>query len=85
MTYVKNARTPTLLLQGDADETDPIGQSQQFYRGLKRYGVETDFVIYPREPHGLREEKHLVDRLNRVVAWFDKYLKGAAGGTAQQP
>jgi len=76
ITHVKNARTPTLLLQGADDETDPIGQSQQFYRGLKRYGVETDFVVYPREPHGFREEKHLIDRLNRILAWYDKYLTG---------
>lgn len=74
ITFVKNVKTPTLLLQGEADETDPIGQSQQFYRGLKRYGVDTDFVVYPREPHGLREERHLVDRLNRVIKWFDTYL-----------
>ena len=75
MTFVKNVKTPTLLLQGEDDTTDPIGQSQQFYRGLKRYNVESDFVVYPREPHGLREEKHLIDRLNRVVAWFDRYIK----------
>jgi dipeptidyl aminopeptidase/acylaminoacyl peptidase len=82
---VKNVRTPTLLVQGEADETDPIGQSQQFYRGLKRYGVDSEFVIYPREPHGLREEKHLVDRLNRVVAWYDKYLKASPAATAGRP
>ena len=52
MSYVKNVKTPTLLLQGEADTTDPIGQSQQFYRGLKRYGVDSDLVLYPREPHG---------------------------------
>jgi dipeptidyl aminopeptidase/acylaminoacyl peptidase len=85
VTFVKNVRTPTLLLQGEADETDPIGQSQQFYRGLKRYGVDSEFVIYPREPHGLREEKHLVDRLNRVVAWYDKYLKASPAATAGRP
>jgi dipeptidyl aminopeptidase/acylaminoacyl peptidase len=50
ITFVKNVRTPTLLLQGESDLTDPIGQSQQFYRGLKRYGVATDFVVCPREP-----------------------------------
>jgi dipeptidyl aminopeptidase/acylaminoacyl peptidase len=83
MTFVKNAKTPTLLLQGEDDTTDPIGQSQQFYRGLKRYGVESDFVLYPREPHGLREEKHLLDRLTRIVAWYEKYLKTAATSTAQ--
>jgi dipeptidyl aminopeptidase/acylaminoacyl peptidase len=68
MTFVKNVKTPTLLLQGEDDTTDPIGQSQQFYRGLKRYGVESDLVLYPREPHGLREEKHLLDRLTRILA-----------------
>ena len=77
MTFVKNARTPTLLLQGEDDTTDPIGQSQQFYRGLKRYGVVSDLVLYPREPHGLREEKHLIDRLTRILAWYDTYLKPA--------
>ena len=70
--------------QGEDDETDPIGQSQQFYRGLKRYGVDSEFVLYPREPHGLREEKHLLDRLNRIVAWYDKYLKPRSPSTAQQ-
>ena len=75
ITYVKNAKTPTLILQGDADVTDPIGQSQQLYRGLKRYGVETDFVVYPREGHGFREEKHLIDRLYRIISWYDAHLK----------
>jgi dipeptidyl aminopeptidase/acylaminoacyl peptidase len=83
ITYVRNARTPTLLLQGDDDLTDPIGQSQQFYRGLKRYGVESDFVRYPREGHGLREEKHLLDRLTRIIAWYDKYLKPTQRPTSQ--
>ena len=72
---LKNAKTPTLILQGDADPVDPLGQSQELYRGLKRYGVETELVVYPREPHGFHEEKHLLDRLNRILAWYDKYLK----------
>jgi dipeptidyl aminopeptidase/acylaminoacyl peptidase len=75
MTFIKNARTPTLILHGENDRTDPIGQSQMLYRALKRYGVESEFVVYPREPHGLQEEKHLIDRLNRIVRWFDAHLK----------
>jgi dipeptidyl aminopeptidase/acylaminoacyl peptidase len=74
--HLKNAKTPTLVLQGDADTIDPLGQSQELYRGLKRYGVESELVVYPREPHGFHEEKHLLDRLNRILAWYDKYLKG---------
>jgi dipeptidyl aminopeptidase/acylaminoacyl peptidase len=72
--YIKNAKTPTLILQGEADTTDPLSQSQMLYRGLKRYGVPTEFVVYPREPHGLREEKHVADRYRRSVAWIEKYL-----------
>jgi dipeptidyl aminopeptidase/acylaminoacyl peptidase len=63
ITYIKNAKTPTLILQG-----------QILYRGLKRYKVPAEFVVYPREPHGLREEKHLLDREVRILAWFEKYL-----------
>jgi dipeptidyl aminopeptidase/acylaminoacyl peptidase len=74
-TQLKNAKTPTLILQGESDTTDPPGQSQELYRGLKHYGVEAELVLYPREPHGLREEKHLVDRLNRILAWYDAHLK----------
>lgn len=73
--YLKNAHTPTLILHGEADTTDPLGQSQELYRGLKYYGVEAELVVYPREGHGLREEKHLLDRLNRIIAWYEKHLQ----------
>ncbi len=72
--YLRNAKTPTLILQGESDTTDPPGQSEELYRGLKHYGVEAELVMYPREPHGLREEKHLLDRLNRILAWYDQHL-----------
>ncbi|MDQ1728942.1 MAG: hypothetical protein QOD33_1067, partial [Pyrinomonadaceae bacterium] len=75
ITFIKNARTPTLILQGEDDVVDPIGQSQQLYRGLKRYGVETEFVVYPREGHGFREEKHQLDVLNRLLDWFQRHLQ----------
>ncbi len=74
ITYIKNARTPTLILQGEADKTDPVSQSQILYRGLKRYGVKSDFVVYPREGHGIQEEKHALDVLERMLAWFDQYM-----------
>lgn len=73
--HLKQAKTPTLILQGAADSVDPLGQSQELYRGLKHYGVEAELVVYPRENHGFVEEKHLVDRLNRILDWFDKHMK----------
>jgi dipeptidyl aminopeptidase/acylaminoacyl peptidase len=78
--FIKNAKTPTLILQGDSDTTDPLSQSQMLYRGLKRYNVPTELVVYPREPHGFREEKHILDRYRRSVAWIEKYL-GPVSGT----
>jgi dipeptidyl aminopeptidase/acylaminoacyl peptidase len=82
--YMKNAKTPTLILQGEADTTDPIGQSQELYRGLKRYGVPSDFVVYPREPHGLQEAKHRVDMQKRMVEWFQKYLSDHSSNTVKK-
>ncbi len=72
--YIKNAKTPTLILQGEADTTDPLSQSQMLYRGLKRYNVPAEFVVYPREPHGLRERKHIADRYRRSLEWIARYL-----------
>ena len=76
--YIKNAKTPTLILQGEADTTDPLSQSQMLYRGLKRYNVPAQFVVYPREPHGLRERKHIADRYRRSLEWIAEYLGPAA-------
>ncbi|HJZ62886.1 MAG TPA: S9 family peptidase [Candidatus Acidoferrum sp.] len=73
--YLKKAKTPTLILQGENDPVDPIGQSQELYRGLKRYGVVADLVVYPREPHGFQEMKHRIDMQKRMVAWLEKYVK----------
>ena len=74
LTYITRARTPTLILQGEADVTDPISQSQMLYRALRRYDVPAELVLYPREGHGIREEKHQLDRTRRLLDWFDRWL-----------
>jgi dipeptidyl aminopeptidase/acylaminoacyl peptidase len=75
MTYIAQAKTPTLILHGIEDRRVPISQGEEFYIGLKKVSVETEFVRYPREPHGFTEPNHQIDRIQRTVAWFDKYLK----------
>jgi len=49
---VSKAKTPFLLLQGESDGTDPLGQSQEMYRALRQIGVPVEMVSYPREDHG---------------------------------
>ncbi|MBL8959430.1 MAG: S9 family peptidase [Gemmatimonadetes bacterium] len=76
MTYIKNAKTPTLILHGQADTRVPIGQAQELYMGLKKNEVPVELVFYPREPHGLQEPKHMVDKLQREYAFFARYVLG---------
>lgn len=73
--YVARAATPTLLIHGENDNDVPISEAEQFYIALKDVGVETVFVRYPREGHGLREPKHIVDWTERSIAWYEKYFK----------
>lgn len=73
--YVKQAQTPTLFIHGEQDNDVHITQAEEMYMAMKRRGVETVLVRYPREGHGLSEPKHRVDAIARTLAWFDRYLK----------
>jgi len=73
--YARQAQTPTMFIHGELDNDVHITQAEEMYMALKRRGVDSVFVRYPREGHGLREPKHRVDALVRTVAWFDRYLK----------
>jgi dipeptidyl aminopeptidase/acylaminoacyl peptidase len=75
MTYIKQAKTPTLILHGGADTRVPVGQAQELYMGLRKNNVPVEMVLFPREPHGLREPRHQLDKMQREAAWFEKYLK----------
>ena len=67
---VDRVRTPTLFLHGERDPCCPVGQAYEMARGLRAHGVETQCVVYPREPHGIRERDHQRDLIERATAWF---------------
>ena len=71
-------KTPTLFMCGEYDFNVPLINSEQMYQALKSLGVETQLVIYPAQYHGLTKPSYLRDRAERYVAWFDRFLKGAA-------
>ncbi len=77
---IRNApqvKTPTLILHGDSDQRVPLGQGEEFFRALYHFGVPTELVIFPREPHSLRTEpKHLIEVLEWQIYWFDRYVAG---------
>ncbi|MBI3460637.1 S9 family peptidase [Candidatus Acetothermia bacterium] len=74
--YIKNVKTPTLILHGELDRDVPSEQSYQFYRALCDHGIETELVIYPREGHGISEKNHWLDLHKRIAAWYDRYVGG---------
>jgi dipeptidyl aminopeptidase/acylaminoacyl peptidase len=73
--YVRQVQTPTLFIHGENDNDVHITQAEEMYMALKRRGVDTVLVRYPREGHGFREPKHRVDALERTLNWFDRYVK----------
>ena len=77
MKYIKQAKTPTLVVVGDSDGECPPPQSYEFWHALKTLGVPTEFVIYPKEGHLFADPAHSRDVIERATAWFDKYLAPA--------
>jgi len=74
MTFIKQAKTPTLILHGQADTRVPIGQAQELYMGLRKNAVPVQLVFFPREPHGLQEPRHQLDKMKREYEWMARYV-----------
>jgi dipeptidyl aminopeptidase/acylaminoacyl peptidase len=75
---IGNAKTPTLVIHNEMDHRCPIEQGEQVFVALKRLGVDTEFVRFPDEFHGLsrggRTDRRIA-RLKHILRWFDTYLK----------
>jgi dipeptidyl aminopeptidase/acylaminoacyl peptidase len=70
-------KTPTLFLSGDRDFNVPTIGAEQMYQALKSLGVDTQLIIYPGQFHGITIPSYQRDRLERYLAWFNKYLMPA--------
>ncbi len=75
LTYIKTVKTPTLVLVGERDGECPFPQSQEFWHALKTFHVPTELVVYPGEGHRFHDPEHILDLMERTVAWYDRYLK----------
>ena len=81
-TFAHQTRTPTLIFQGEADETCPVGQSEQMFVALKKAGCEVKFVRYPGGSHMffvVGPPEHRVDFLTRTLSWFKSHLGEPVG------
>lgn len=75
MFHIKNVSTPSQVIHGEKDARVPLSQGQEFYIALKRRGVPTEMIVYPRTPHGPQEPKFIADIGERILAWFNKQLR----------
>jgi dipeptidyl aminopeptidase/acylaminoacyl peptidase len=73
--FIKNVKTPTLVLVGERDGECPAPQSFEFWHALKTMGVDTQLVVYADEGHSIRKPAHRRDIARRLVQWFDKQMK----------
>ena len=71
--YLKNVKTPVLLLHWEGDLRCPIGQSEEIFAGLKVLGKKAEFVRYPGGSHGNRTPSQAVDQIERIRAWYDRH------------
>ncbi len=76
--YVKNIKTPLLVIHSEDDRRCPIEQAEQLYIFLKAQKREVEFLRFPEETHELsrsgRPDRRVI-RLEHIIRWFEKYLK----------
>jgi dipeptidyl aminopeptidase/acylaminoacyl peptidase len=73
--FIKNTKTPTLVIVGERDAECPAAQSYEFWHALKTLRVPTQLIVYPGEGHMFVKPENQAGRLDQTIAWFDKYLK----------
>ena len=80
--HADRIRTPTLFMGGEKDFNVPITGSEQMYQALRSLGVDAQLVVYPNQFHGITIPSYRKDRMERYLAWYEKYLKPGATSTA---
>ena len=79
LAYIKNAKAPLLVLQGDNDIRVPKEEAEQVAKILQDAGKTVDSHYYPNEGHGFAKRENQVDAIRRTIDWFDRYLKWMKG------
>ncbi|MGO4502635.1 MULTISPECIES: S9 family peptidase [unclassified Dyella] len=75
--HADRIKTPTMFQCGERDFNVPCIGAEQMYQALRSLGVPTELVMYPGQHHGLTVPSYLRDRLERNLAWYDRFLKSA--------
>lgn len=77
ISFAHRVTTPVLVLHGENDARVPVSQGRYFAQALRAHDTPVTVVVYPREPHGIRERAHQLDLLRRVREWVERWLGSA--------
>ncbi len=79
---VRSINTPLLMLQAEEDRNCPMPDNEQLFTALRVLGREVEWIVYPEEFHGMKNDgrpDRRIDRMERILAWFDRWVRGAEG------
>jgi dipeptidyl aminopeptidase/acylaminoacyl peptidase len=74
ITYIKNAKAPTLIQHGEKDPRVPIPNAFELYQGLRDQGVPATLIVYKGFGHGLTKPKANRAAMEHNLDWFGKYV-----------
>lgn len=83
MTYIRQARTPTLIQHGELDRRVPLPNAYELYQGLRDMGVETRLVVYKGMPHGITKPRLSRQAVQENLDWFNRWIWGDAPPEAE--
>ena len=73
--FVKNFKTPILVIHGELDYRVPIGEGLQLYTAAQRVGVESKLLIFPDEGHWVLKPQNSAFWYHNVLDWLGQHLK----------
>lgn len=76
MSYIKNAKTPTLIQHGEFDRRVPIPNAYELRQGLEDRGVPVEMVVYKGYGHGITKPKSMRAVIQHNLSWFNHYIFG---------
>jgi dipeptidyl aminopeptidase/acylaminoacyl peptidase len=76
MSYIKTARTPTLIQHGELDRRVPIANAYELRQGLENRGVKVEMVVYKGFGHGINKPKSMRAVMQHNLSWFNHYIWG---------
>ena len=85
MSYVKQARTPTLIQHGELDRRVPIPNAYELRQGLEDRGVPVEMIVYKGFGHGITKPRAMRAVMQHNLAWFNHYIFGDPMGDLRNP